>query len=183
MEDKNDEQQIIDALMGVIKPGSSWIVRGIANDILVEPFDVTSGRKKSGFTPELETKVDSLNQRLASAGGASSIAILLGVAMVCVGIHLNWFASVLGAWNESLQSIWFYLIAVIATFFGTGELNSLWEKMVYRRYRNNLFEQIKKDGLTPSQVYVHIKDVEDLHHIASQIKEDDSLLSDVPFPG
>ncbi|MEL7499084.1 MAG: hypothetical protein AAFN77_15870 [Planctomycetota bacterium] len=174
-----DQQEIADALLGVIEPGASWIVRGISNDVLVEPFDVSADRSQS-FSPELETKIDGINARLAE-GSLFLLVGMLTTALVCIGLHLNWFANLLGDANAYLQSFWVYGFAIIAMFFFCGEMASFFERRRYRQLRTTLLEQIRKDGSTLSEVYVKIKDDPELFTICRHIQTDDLLVDDVAF--
>ena len=89
---------------------------------------------------------------LLAHGGNFIIMSLLTVLVVCVGIHLNWFASLLGPVNEQVQSYWFYGVAMIASFFISGAITNWMETSLYRKNRQALFDQIRREGLTPSRL-------------------------------
>ena len=180
MADDNQER-ISGALMGVVEPGSSWIVRGIANDVLVEPFDVTND-PKAKFSSDLVARVDALNERLSNSGTDLGLWMMLATGLACVGIHLNWFESLLGIANPYVQSILFYAAAMIIVFFAMGFLSQLGEQRLYRRFRQSLLDQIKRDGLQVADVYVQIKDDDELDSLAKHLRQDPVFLDDAsPF--
>ena len=168
---ENHESVIAEALNGIVEPGSSWVVRGIANEVLVEPYQVNSSSEPE-FSPELTARIDSLNERLSSCGSNFFVMAVLAVAIACVGIHLNWFAGLLGPVNEQIQSVWFYLIALVASFMIAGSITNWMEKSLYRGERQGLFDLIRREGLSPSDVYMQIRDNEDLSDLVDQLKVD-----------
>ena len=170
-----EKRQIVERLEGVVQPGSSWIVRGIANDVLVEPHDIAASNQKSHFSNALTTQLDRVNQQISSSGGLIPAAIILMTVLICVGIHLDWFVSLMGEKNLLVQSIWFYLISFVISFFVSGYVAEWFEKRTYRRMRAELMRQIADDGLTLADVYVKIRDDEDLGYVSRWIQLDDSF--------
>ncbi len=178
---ENEQHEIADALMNVIEPGSSWIVRGIANDVLVEPFDVADHQTGGDtFPPDLEACVDTLNEKLSSAGGDFSLWTLLLAAIGCVGIHLGWFQRWLGDATQYVQSFWFYAAVMVALFFFVGAISSWCEASVYRRWRDRLLREVEQAGLKLSEFYVEIKDSEEFDALFKQLRKDDQFLESKP---
>ena len=174
------EEQIAAALTDIVDPGTTWVVRRIANEILVEPHEVSS-QHRSGLSAALVARLDALNQRLSDCGGTASLVLLLGVVVMCVGIQLNWFSTLLGPYQVYVQSIWFYLAICGATFFLTGLVTTKWEANLYRRHRDSLFDLIQRDGTTPADVYLKIKDDDELSNLVARMKEDSAFL-DTDWP-
>lgn len=178
---ETEKQEIAEALDGVIQPGSSWVVRGIANDVLVEPYDVAAGNRKHSFSHGLVAKLDSVNQIVADSGGLVPLMLVMATIIVCVGLHLNWFNVWIGEKIQFVQSIWVYLPAVTTSFFISGKLSDWFEGRTYRRLRPDLIRQIKGDGLEVSEVYVKIKENEDLSYVARWMRYDEVIGQEDPM--
>lgn len=171
----DNQESIAAALVGVIEPGDSWVVRGISNDVLVEPYSVSEHNVGSGFSTDLELKLDVIDAQISSTGGATGLFLMFAVVIACLGIHLNWFAGWLGDALPYVQSFWFYATAIVLMFFVNVALSRRSESVVYRRLRPALIEQIRLDGSTLSQVYVRLKEDDELVSLTKLIREDTDL--------
>lgn len=173
----DNQNSIAAALVGVIKPGDSWVVRAISNDVLVEPYNVSDHNVETRFSSDLELKLDVIDAKISSTGGATGLFLMFAVVIACLGIHLNWFTGLLGDLLPYVQSIWFYATAILLMFFVSVTLSRRSEGVVYRRLRPALMEQIRRDGSTLSQVYVRLKEDDELVSLTKLIREDTDLES------
>jgi len=173
---ESQKERIAAALEGVIEPGETWIVRAIANDILVDDHEV-GGHSTSRLSPEIQARIEMFNERLSSAGTSFVLIGLVAIFFVCVGLHMNWFQNVLGPLNDKLRSIWVYVLAGAVGFVLLTAMTTIYEKMIYRRDRGRFFNAVRSEGLDTAELFAIIKDNEDYDSLVDQMKSDADLLS------
>ena len=174
---ESQKERIANALDGVLEPGETWIVRAIANDILVEDHQVGGSHPSQRLTPELQTRIEMFNDRLSTAGTSFVLYGLVVIFFICVGLHMNWFADWLGPANDKLRSIWVYLLSGVVGFVLLTAVTTAYEKMIYRRDRVEFFHAVRAQGLDTAELFALLKDEEDYENLVEQMKSDADLLS------
>jgi hypothetical protein len=177
MSDKDHAQKndIAKAVEHLVKPGESWIVRK-GEDAEVEVSRETTSSLATTH-PDLYGRLLKISEQLSSAGGSFIIWGILAVVVMCVGLHLHWFDSLLGEFVENIRSIWFYLVATVVAFLASVELAQLKERGMYRRCRESILQDVKAAGISPHGLITLVEGDDALSDLADHLKKDKDSMS------
>lgn len=180
-EQADREQEIADALAGLLDDGERWVVACRNGRIDVRPAEAASLKPFSEEQPDLYGYLLSVNEVLSDAGTSFVVTSMFVAAAVCLAIHMEWIDTLLRIEIERLQSVWVYSFALAATFFGSGHV-ALWiEAMAYRRHRGDLLLAIRQSGFTLNRLLARIAGDEELGKVAERLKLE-SAQPDSPDP-
>ncbi len=164
------EQDIADALAGVLDEGERWLVACRSGRIDVRPAEAASLKPFSEEQPDLYGYLLAVNEVLSEAGTGFVMTSMFVVAAICLAVHMEWIDRLLRIEIERLQSVWVYAFALAATFFGSGQV-ALWiESMAYRRHREELLRAIRSSGFTLKRLLARIAGDGQLGKVAERLK-------------
>lgn len=174
MADEDRAGDIAKAVDHLLQPGETWVIRCREEDgieVVPEGMSVLASAN-----PELYGRLLKVSEQLSSAGGAICIWGPLMVLVLCLGLHLNWFESLLGENVNKLRSVWLYIVATVVSFFLFGGIARAWESVKYRQYRDGVLQAIDRAGLTPHRLIADIEGDDELEHLADQLKADPHIV-------
>jgi hypothetical protein len=122
--------------------------------------------------PELYGALRSANEKLEVAGGCFLLAVLSLLGLVtCVGLHMNWFDTLLGQDLTPLRSWWVYAVIFLTMgvlFWLIAVVRTRW---TFQGIRPELFRLFERHGLSRYQVITQIEDDPKLEEIAKQLRQ------------
>lgn len=169
----DDADERIDHIARIVKDylreGDAFIIQCQDGDILVEEAQQTRFQKDH---PRLYGRLLSMNDQLESGCGLTMGLFGLG-ALVCLGLHLNWFDKVLGDdLAGTLRTWWFYVPLFAVLFFVSDILYTMLEKRKYQQGRAELLELLRQEGFDRDTLVPLIKDIPEFERIVKRLKLD-----------
>ncbi len=174
MVDGDRTGQIVRAVEHLIQPGEAWTVRKDQEARIEVVRDTKS--TLSSTNPELYGRLLNVSERLSNAGGSLCIWGPIGVLVLCLGLHLNWFEGVLGDAADRFRSIWFYILAAFVSFFAFGGIARYWERFKYGQFRDAVLRALDEAKISPHRLIADIEGDGALEHLADQLKDDADIV-------
>jgi hypothetical protein len=165
-------RQIANVLEQTLVDGERVVVGRQDGVVDVEPIEEANLRSLAEEKPELYGHMLAINENLSDAGSSMVVFPMLGVAGICLMIHMSWIDTFLGIEIEKLRSFWVYLFAVVAGFFLFGQIAVWLEAAAYSRQRGSLVEAVGRAGLNRWQLLARIAQDDDLSNVAEKLKTD-----------
>ncbi|WP_146520606.1 hypothetical protein [Stieleria varia] len=122
--------------------------------------------------PELYGQMLVANEQISNAGTLSIWILLFANVLICVGIHKAWVAAPLGIPVANLQSWGVYLLITIFFIIVFSMYTTYAEKAAYRRMRDSIEAELRKQRQTFPWLLAQIHGDESLKSLAEQLRGD-----------
>jgi hypothetical protein len=168
-------ERVAAALEDILQDGDELVVRCEDGEIEISEAGMTICREKH---PQLYGYLLSFNEELSSAGTSVTLLGLFPVALICLGIHLEWWDRMLGGpYTEPVRSIWFYIVVLLGGFFAFGAWADTLEKRAYRQGRDELISLLRSEGIHRDTLLSMIEGDPSVSRVSRHLKLDSEARS------
>ena len=167
--DDDRAADIASALAGRIRTGETFVVRKGESGIEVRASDETPLRRTH---PEMYGQLLSANEQIVHAGVSYIWIFGIFSLALCVAIHREWFKTFGSIPVEKLQSVWTYLLVVVAGYVISMYLTEFAEARVYQRWKRTIVEALEKAGMGHYHLLQQIEGHVEVKAISDLIKRD-----------
>jgi hypothetical protein len=171
MAEENRRDLVADALRPVLEEGEAYTVFCHEGEIHVSDAETSVCAVRN---PRLYGRLLSMNTQIEEAGSGLGRLPFLIVLAFCVGLHLH----LLDAWigqplADQLDSAWFYVLVIFATFVLLETLRKPLARMAYNRGREELNALIHREDLDRDRLLAMIEDDPAVSQVGHYLKLDD----------